>query len=113
MLSSATRKCHNTDGKTTQYGRPPKTSPGFLRINDYITVNDKIWLNYIIFRYRTLRKGKLRTKNASIYVYDRKIHAPPSHILPTHITPYNKCILRANSNWYVKGGKSGNLIKKT
>ena len=48
--------------------------------NDYITGNSKIWLNYIIFWYRTLRKGKLRTKNASIYVYSREI---PPLILPT------------------------------
>ena len=98
----------NTPKPSTQ-----KTPPECHRINDYITGKGNIWLNYIIFRYRTLRKGKLRTKNASIYVYGRKIHAPRSHILPTHIIPYNKCILHANSNWYVKGGKSGNLIKKT
>ena len=76
------------------------------RINDYITGNGKIWINYIIFRYRTLRKGKLRTKNASIYVYSREIPPLILPILPIYITPYNKCILRANSNWYVKGGKS-------
>ena len=60
-----------------------------------------------------LREGKLRTKNASIYVYSRKIPPLILPILSIHITPYNKCILHANSKWYVKGGKSGNLIKKT